>query len=123
MTTVCVVTQIPSPYQVEFFNASSGSGLSITVAYLQRSDQSRLWAPPPIDHQHCFLEQSIQGADEWIHRYDFVVFSSYRQRAARRLIQLRHDLKRPWAFWGERPGVRLPGWLGRQLRACAHQHL
>src|SRR5262245_35436697 len=121
MTAICVVTQIPSPYQVELFDASNRAGLKVTVAYLQSSDPSRQWAIPRIDHDQCFLDKSKSGADEWIRRSELVVFSSYQQGTARRLLRLRCGL--PWVFWGERPGARLSGWLGRQLRACTHRSL
>jgi glycosyltransferase involved in cell wall biosynthesis len=118
-----VVTLIPSPYQVEFFNALSSSGLGLAVAYVQKFDPSRRWEMPVIDHTHCFLEDAPSGADEWIRNSDFVVFSCYRQAIAQRLINLRHNSKRPWAFWGERPGVYLRGWLGRCCRAWAHKNI
>jgi glycosyltransferase involved in cell wall biosynthesis len=31
-------------------------------------------------------------------------------------MKLRSRSGKPWAFWGERPGFRFPGWFGRQIR-------
>ena len=40
-----VLTDIPSPYQVEFFNEiSAQKSLDLSVAYLRSSDPARSWA-------------------------------------------------------------------------------
>jgi glycosyltransferase involved in cell wall biosynthesis len=118
-----LVTLIPSPYQVELFNALTRSGISLRVVYLQKFLRSRLWEMPAIEHEHCFLDQARSGGDEWIKNSEFVVFCCYQQMVAQRLIALRHDLNLPWVFWGERPGVRMSGWLGRRFRAWAQRDL
>jgi glycosyltransferase involved in cell wall biosynthesis len=50
---------------------------------------------------------------------DLVVFSGYRPARVGRLIKLRDRTGKPWAFWGERPGFRFSGRLGRLYRAWA----
>jgi glycosyltransferase involved in cell wall biosynthesis len=123
MTAVCFVTQIPSPYQVELFNAASKAGLTVSVIYLWSADPSRLWVTPRIDHEHCFLDKDTSAARAWMVNSSLVIFSAYQQLAVRRLLSLRAKQQRPWAFWGERPGVRMSGWLGRQLRALTARNL
>ena len=43
---VFVLTDIPSPYQVEFFNSiAAQNALDLSVAYLRDSDPERMWQP------------------------------------------------------------------------------
>jgi glycosyltransferase involved in cell wall biosynthesis len=47
---------------------------------------------------------------------DLVVFNYYLHPYAQELLSERATLKRPWCFWGERPGFRKPEWIGRIVR-------
>ncbi len=50
---VGVLTNIPSPYQVELFNAIAARGrVDLRVWYCADRDLRRLWKPPNIDHWH-----------------------------------------------------------------------
>src|SRR3712207_4878325 len=50
---VAVLTNVPSPYQVELFNAIERSGrLDLRVWYCAERSERRLWAPPPLNHDH-----------------------------------------------------------------------
>src|SRR5262249_43137218 len=53
---VVVVTDIPSPYQVELFDAVANlRNCDLTVIYVRRSATERMWNAPPISHNHRFL--------------------------------------------------------------------
>jgi glycosyltransferase involved in cell wall biosynthesis len=119
---VIVLTSIPSPYQVELFDAIAANLKSwdLTVIYVRRSAIERMWEASPISHKHCFLfETDPSEVRSRIVGCDLVVFSGYRPAEVGRLIALRNRLRKAWAFWGERPGYRFPGWFGRQYRLWA----
>ena len=122
---VVVVTDIPSPYQVELFNAvAKFDSWSLRVIYVRRSASERLWEAFPISHEHCFLsETTASEVGSWVTDCDLAVFNGYRPAKAGRLIVVRHQTGRAWAFWGERPGYYLGGWLGHVYRAWALRQL
>jgi len=47
---------------------------------------------------------------------DFVAINYYADELACSLIGARCATQKPWCFWGERPGMRKPEWLGRLRR-------
>jgi glycosyltransferase involved in cell wall biosynthesis len=118
---IAVVTDIPSPYQIELFNAIARlDGFKLFVIYIRRSDKERAWERIPMSHEHCLLyETALTELSLRISSCDLAVFSGYRPRRVARLIKLRDRAAKAWAFWGERPGFRFPGWFGRQYRAWA----
>ena len=106
---VFVLTDCPSPYQVELFNEIEAQGeCSLEVGYLRERDPDRGWKAPEIRHASIELA-GARGAD-------LVVFNYYRHANAERLIEERAKSAGPWCFWGERPGFRQPAWAGRLLR-------
>ena len=106
---VLVLTDCPSPYQVELFNEIAARGqCSLEVGYLRDRDPDRGWKAPEIRHVAIELNGG-RGAD-------LVVFNYYRHANAERLIEERAASGGPWCFWGERPGFRQPAWAGRLLR-------
>ena len=108
---VFVLTDCPSPYQVELFNEIESQGdCSLEVAYLRDRDPDRLWKLSEIRHA------AIDIAHVSTRAADLVVFNYYRHVDAERLIGERAELRRPWCFWGERPGFHQPAWAGRLLR-------
>jgi glycosyltransferase involved in cell wall biosynthesis len=110
---VFVLTDCPSPYQVELFNEIESQGdCSLEVAYLRWRDPNRQWKSTDIRHQA--IEST--RAHESMHAADVVVFNYYRHPYAERLIGERAGLRAPWCFWGERPGFHQPAWAGRLLR-------
>lgn len=117
---VFVLTDCPSPYQVELFNEIEAQGeCTLEVAYLRGRDPNRRWKSSEI--RHTFVE--LNGTGEGISRArksartaDLVVFNYYRHATAERLIDERASAGGPWCFWGERPGFRQPAWAGRLLR-------
>ncbi|HEV2834993.1 MAG TPA: glycosyltransferase family 4 protein [Pyrinomonadaceae bacterium] len=115
-----VLTDIPSPYQVEFFNEIESSGTQqLQVGYLRRCDPDRRWRPSEIRHDAIELDQcddALRRARAAVEKADLVVFNYYSHPHAAELIGTRAKTGGPWCFWGERPGVRQPAWAGRLLR-------
>ena len=112
---VFVLTDCPSPYQVELFNQIEASGeCQLQVGYLRNRDPQRRWQASEIRHESMVLENGgMSRARESVRDADLVVFNYYRHADAERLIDERTG---PWCFWGERPGFHQHAWAGRLLR-------
>jgi glycosyltransferase involved in cell wall biosynthesis len=117
---IAVLTDIPSPYQVEILNEiARHKENSLQVVYLRRRDPSRQWNDVPINHDFVSLADGPSQFVEARRRVleaDLVVFNYYRHPQAASLIEERASSMRPWCFWGERPGLRKPEWAGRLMR-------
>ncbi|HEX5890042.1 MAG TPA: glycosyltransferase family 4 protein [Pyrinomonadaceae bacterium] len=115
---VFVLTDSPSPYQVELFNEIETHGeCTLEVAYLRSRDPHRLWKSSARRHASIELDrEDMSRARESAGRADLVVFNYYRHANAERLIEERAMSGAPWCFWGERPGAHPPAWAGRLLR-------
>ena len=120
---VFVLTDSPSPYQVELFNEIATQGdCELQVGYLRSRDPLRQWTPPRMQHEAIKLDGGACGmrrAREAARESDLVVFNYYFHSQATELIGERASRHGPWCFWGERPGFRQPAWgrwSGRLLR-------
>jgi glycosyltransferase involved in cell wall biosynthesis len=118
---VFVLTDSPSPYQVELFNEIETQGnCELKVGYLRSRDPLRQWTPPDIRHESIDLDAGgARQAREAARESDLVVFNYYFHAHAAELIGERATCGGPWCFWGERPGFRQPAWAalgGRLLR-------
>lgn len=117
---VFVLTDSPSPYQVEFFNEIEARGVyELRVGYLRRRDPERHWDQQTIRHEAIELDGgngAWERAREATRNADLVVFNYYRHAHAEELIEQRATHGGPWCFWGERPGLRQPAWAGRLMR-------
>jgi glycosyltransferase involved in cell wall biosynthesis len=115
---VLVLTDCPSPYQVELFNEIQAQGMcSLEVAYLRGHDPERQWMSTEICHASVELSNGgMSRASESARRADLVVFNYYLHANAERLIGERARQGGPWCFWGERPGFHQPQWIGRMVR-------
>jgi glycosyltransferase involved in cell wall biosynthesis len=115
-----VLTDIPSPYQVEFFNEiASRKAVDLSVAYLRDSDPARLWQPAHAQFDCWTMNESPAArlaAERAACEADFAVFNYYNHPFAERLIARRVETGRPWSFWGERPGLRKPRVAGAWFR-------
>lgn len=115
-----VLTDIPSPYQVEFFNEiSAQKTLELSVAYLRSSDPARSWQAAPqefdcrsVSESSASLAEAARAATE----ADVAIFNYYNHPLAAELIRRRVETRKPWCFWGERPGLRRPKFAGRLFR-------
>ena len=118
MTTL-VITSIPSPYQVELFDALAADDSGFRAVYVSRRDRSRSWTDPPLRHRAMFLDQvgTANGAlGRWVDEACLVVFSDYSSRIVRDAMRRREASGKPWCFWGERPGYHGLGRLGQTWR-------
>jgi glycosyltransferase involved in cell wall biosynthesis len=115
---VFVLTDCPSPYQVELFNEIEAHGdCELEVVYLRDRDPARQWKSSVLRHESLTLDGSgMLRAREAARHADVVVFNYYRHSHAEQLIGKRAASGSPWCFWGERPGLRQPSWAGRLLR-------
>ncbi len=121
---VCIVTYLPSPYQVEFFNSiETGGNIKLSVIYLKgqetKSPIANLWTEQKFLHRAITISddrQSLPLADEMMDSADLVVFNYYRHPFTSRWIRRRANSGKPWCFWGERPGFRCAGLFGRVYR-------
>ena len=117
---VFVLTDSPSPYQVELFNEIEARGeCTLEIAYLRNRDPDRRWKSSALQHASMELDGIRDGmsrARESARRADLVVFNYYRHANAERLIEERTTRGTPWCFWGERPGFHQHAWAGRLLR-------
>ena len=115
---ILVLTDCPSPYQVELFNEIEAQGkCSLEVAYLRGHDPQRQWKSSEIRHASMELSNGgMSRACESARRADLVVFNYYLHANAETLIDERARHGGPWCFWGERPGFHQPQWVGRVVR-------
>lgn len=117
---IAVLTYLTSPYQVELFNATHAEALcELRVIYLYSRGQNRSWGPRTITHPHLVVEDDpakSHAAAETIEQADLAVFNFYNHSLASELMRNRACSRRAWCFWGERPGFRSSGWIGRLYR-------
>jgi glycosyltransferase involved in cell wall biosynthesis len=118
-----ILTYIPSPYQVELFNAIEQSQLfSLKVAYLYGNSDTpiaKLWRQSNLCHDYIILDDRIpnyQAIAEEIKSTDLVIFSYYQHPQVKKLIELCSQINKAWCFWGERPGYSRLGWLSTWYR-------
>ena len=118
---IFLLTDIPSPYQVEVLNKiAQDKDLEVHVGYLRHSDPGRKWGASAIEHESIMLDsdpKALANARELGTKADVVIFNYYRHPHAEHLIAERAKSRRPWCFWGERPGIRKPEWVGRMVRS------
>lgn len=117
---VFVLTDCPSPYQVELFNEIETHGeCELGIGYLRSRDPLRHWKSSSIRHESIELDgpgDRLSKAREAVRRADLVVFNYYMHSNAERLIDVRATSGAQWCFWGERPGFHQPALAGRLLR-------
>jgi glycosyltransferase involved in cell wall biosynthesis len=118
---IFLLTDIPSPYQVEVLNQiAQDKDLILHVGYLRRADPSRRWSSAHLSHEYVWLDdgpRQFDTARQFAREADLAIFNYYLHPHAEVLIQDRALTRRPWCFWGERPGLRKPEWVGRLFRS------
>ena len=126
-----ILTDIPSPYQVEFFNEiAARDTVDLSVAYLREADPARMWEPAPAQYECWTISESrpaLSEAERSVCAADFAVFNYYNHPLAEKLIARRAETGKPWCFWGERPGLRQPrfasAWFRKwKLKALRRSH-
>ena len=114
---VTVVTAIPSPYQVELFDTLEQRGqVDLTAVYVSSYGEGRQWALPDMTHQAHFMEDGLSQSAQAVRRADLSVFGNYVEPVVRKWMRERASQEKPWVFWGERPGFKSSGLLGRWYR-------
>ena len=97
-----VLTDIPSPYQVELFNEiSAQKTLDLSVAYLRSSDPARSWQPASAEYDCCSLSESSASFGEAARQVveaDVAIFNYYNHPQAEQLIRHRAESGKPWCF-------------------------
>lgn len=120
---LAVLTQLTSPYQVEFFNAvAEQAHCELAVIYLTSQDTGRQWDQEEIRHEHIILSENPERKDEALtvlRDADVAIFNYYTDRFAWEAIRSKSETLRPWVFWGERPGFLNVGPLGNWFRQFA----
>lgn len=113
---IVVLTQLTSPYQVEFFDSlSAAGGCDLEVIYLTSEDRARQWIVLSLAHKNVILSEAPhmrEHAMQILREADLVVFNYYTDWFTLRAIRQRASSGRPWVFWGERPGFLQTGLLG-----------
>lgn len=119
MSRLLILTYIPSPYQVELFNAIAESNLfNLKVAYLYSSSNTaiaKLWQQSNIRHNHIILDdrdEVYRQLEQDITTADLFIFNYYRHPRIGKLIDRCIATQTAWCFWGERPGFKHSGLLG-----------
>jgi len=115
---LAIVTSIQAPYQVELFNALAVH-FELSVIFMEEIARHRPWGAIPLTSPSIVLAQG-GGADataaSWMADADLAIFNWYQDARALKWMQAREDARRPWVFWGERPGFTLPQPLGSWYR-------
>lgn len=127
---ISIVTFLPSPYQVELFDAVAEEGIfSVSVIYLysrlktsswKNSSVAEFWQIPRIKHQHLFLDddrKKYTKTENLINESDLAVFNYYRHPFVSGLIKNRANRKMAWCLWGERLGCRNKNYFGNLYRS------
>ena len=117
---VFILTHFPSPYQVELFNALAGEkDIELDAFYLHRKHHTRQWLGQALLHTAHFLDidpAAITNAFRQVRSADVCVISYYAEQLAIQLLHERSATRRPWIFWGERPGFHAHPLFGKLLR-------
>jgi glycosyltransferase involved in cell wall biosynthesis len=122
---ILVITNIPSPYNVEYFD-SIAKRIELRAVYLRANDRARKWGFVPPHHECLFLDLTDDAEarfSHWVDQADFVIFSGYWSHVMRNAMSQRCATGRPWCYWGERLGFHGLGWLGMVARRFVMREL
>ena len=90
-----VLTDIPSPYQVELFNEiSTQKALDLSVAYLRSCDPDRRWQPAAAEYDSRSVGESSSSfveASRLAVEAEVAIFNYYNHPLAESLIQRRAE--------------------------------
>jgi glycosyltransferase involved in cell wall biosynthesis len=117
-TNIVIVTEIPSPYHIEYFDSIS-TRAKLRSVYLQTRHHTRHWRIVQPRHESMFVDKAGDAETRffrWVDEADLVVFSHYRSPLVRAAMARREAAGRPWCYWGERLGFHGLGWLGTASR-------
>jgi len=123
---VAIFSYIPSPYQVELFNAiaRNGKSFSLSVFYIysklrahlaKHSSVANLWGTLPMRHDYLAIDDFDKKKGQAriaAVTSDLAIFNYYRNPFVAKLVKERVYSRKIWCFWGERPGYGRFGRLG-----------
>ena len=116
MTKITVVTDIPSPYQVDLLQSVYGVlDFDIDVFFCRRRDELRQWRTPQMKFPHCYFGDG-QSFPWQSKKPDLLVISGYASAVTQRMMWHALSSRQPWAFWAERPGAVRRTPVGRVAR-------
>ena len=124
------LTVMPSPYQRELFKALHSDGrMEIRVLYCTQGAHDRNWSIPALNPYENVLPGKTIG---WLglsahfnpgiikilrnDASDLFVLSDYSAPTTQIAMRYLTWQRKPWVFWGELPGLRQRGRLGRFIR-------
>jgi glycosyltransferase involved in cell wall biosynthesis len=128
-----VLTNIPSPYAVELYDAIARRGrIDLRVWYCSPGDTRRLWAQPLLRHwhrigagwhiktqrDHWYLDlRPARDLMRW--KPDLAVLQVYPLPAVQAAMWGASFKGLPWVYWGEAVGSGGHGWLRQAGRSMA----
>lgn len=108
---------MPSPYQVELFNClSSRNKIDLHVVYSHIRSKGRMWSMSNLTHSHEVLDEKKLYESAKLRMAELSIFSNYTNSSVRSHMRATAANKRPWCYWGERPGFRSTGFVGKWYR-------
>ncbi len=119
-TKLVILTNMPSPYQVEFFNAIKEK-IDLEVIYARKTLKTRKWNfEKYIEHRHIFLKGNLKerltkmkelltGSTETT----VFIVSGYNLPEFLYAIKILNSRHMPWLFWGEK--IRLQNFTVKKL--------
>lgn len=130
---VTFLTVMPSPYVQDLFAAlDADPRMELRVLYMEQQAPDTHWGEQRLPayaellpgrwfgfsgariHWNPAIRQKLQR-----HAADIVVVVGYVGLTNQIAMRWLNRRRRPWAFWGEVPGLHDRGWLGRWLRHIA----
>jgi len=132
---VTILTTMPSPYSLDLFAAMEVDGrIKPRVLYLEMAAPDTYWGQVPLPESAQVLAGGWRnigggrvhwnsGAIEAIRRSqpDLVVVSGYSSLTSQIVMRWLRWKNVPWVFWGEVPGMRALGTMGRLIRSFAQR--
>ncbi len=126
---VLIITNMPSPYQLEFFNALASVFVNLKVVFLRKSVQKRKWSmPEDMRFQHEILSGSLAKRIKYTlailnEQFDIYIISGYNLPEEFIAINFLANSNKKWIFWAEKPKLAHIGSKKRVLWALKHVNL
>jgi glycosyltransferase involved in cell wall biosynthesis len=132
---VTFLTTMPSPYSLDLFAAMEVDGrIKPRVLYLEMAAPDTYWGRVPLPESAEVLAGGWKnfggGRVHWNpgaimavrrSRPDLVVVSGYSSLTSQIVMRWLRWKRIPWVFWGEVPGMRTLGGVGRLARSLAQR--
>ncbi len=113
---IVFLTPLPSPYQVDLFNAISKAGYNIKIIYTRKTSPGRSWKPPTnLHHPHLFLPE-FRVKNHWyfngaihkllneIRKSNLLIITQYSSFTFQFAMYFASFFKKKWIYWSESIG-------------------